>query len=413
MPQYVASIDRGSQSLIPLSEARARILAAAKRLPAEQVPITQGLGRVLAADVVARVTHPPTAVSAMDGWAVRTADIVSLPATLTRIGEAPAGRPFAGTVGPGQAVRIFTGGAMPAGADTVVVQEDADDHGATVTCKDGGGPGRWVRPAGQDFATGDVGVSAGRRLTVRDLALAASMNVPWLRVRRRPRVSILATGDEVVMPGDTLAPGQIVSSNSLALAALVRQLGGEPVDLGIAGDSADSLSTLVSAASGTDLLVTIGGASVGEHDLVRSVLGAAGLQLDFWKIAMRPGKPLMFGQMHGVPMMGLPGNPVSALVCAWLFLRPLLLAMQGLPSDDDLRDAVLARDMGANDSRADFIRAKLSTDGQGRLVAEPFPKQDSGMLSRLAWADCLILRAPHAPPARAGEAVRVMPLDAL
>lgn len=399
--------------MIPLSEARARILAAAKLLPAEQVPITQGLGRVLAADVVARVTHPPAAVSAMDGWAVRTADIGRFPVTLTRIGEAPAGRPFVGTVGPGQAVRIFTGGALPDGADTVVVQEDADDHGDTVTLRDGGGPGRWVRPAGQDFSVGDVGVHAGRRLTVRDLALTASMNVPWLRVRRRPRVSILATGDEVVMPGDMLAPGQIVSSNSLALCALVRQLGGEPVDLGIAGDSADSLSTLVAAASGTDLLVTIGGASVGEHDLVRSVLGAAGLELDFWKIAMRPGKPLMFGQMHGVPMIGLPGNPVSALVCAWLFLRPLLLAMQGLPADDDLRDAILARDMGANDSRADFIRAKLSTDGDGRLVAEPFPKQDSGMLSRLAWADCLILRAPHAPPATAGDRVQVMPLDAL
>lgn len=399
--------------MIPLSEARARILAAAKLLPAEQVPITQGLGRVLAADVVARVTHPPTAVSAMDGWAVRSADIGRFPVTLTRIGEAPAGRPFAGTVGPGQAVRIFTGGALPDGADTVVVQEDADDHGATVTLRDGGGPGRWVRPAGQDFSVGDIGVPAGRRLTVRDLALTASMNVPWLRVRRRPRVSILATGDEVVMPGDTLVPGQIVSSNSLALCALVRQLGGEPVDLGIAGDSADSLSTLVAAASGTDLLVTIGGASVGEHDLVRSVLGAAGLELDFWKIAMRPGKPLMFGQMHGVPTIGLPGNPVSALVCAWLFLRPLLLAMQGLPSDDDLRDAILARDMGANDSRADFIRAKLSTDGDGRLVAEPFPKQDSGMLSRLAWADCLILRAPHASPSKAGDRVQVMPLDAL
>ncbi|OYQ33513.1 molybdopterin molybdenumtransferase MoeA [Niveispirillum lacus] len=399
--------------MIPLSEARARILAAAKLLPAEQVPITQGLGRVLAADVVARVTHPPTAVSAMDGWAVRTTDISAFPVTLTRIGEAPAGRPFTGHVGPGQAVRIFTGGALPDGADTVVVQEDADDHGAMVTLRDGSGPGRWVRPAGQDFATGDVGVAAGRRLTVRDLALAASMNVPWLRVRRRPRVSILATGDEVVMPGDTLAPGQIVSSNSLALCALVRQLGGAPVDLGIAGDSADSLSTLVAAASGTDLLVTIGGASVGEHDLVRAVLGAAGLELDFWKIAMRPGKPLMFGQMHGVPMVGLPGNPVSALVCAWLFLRPLLLAMQGLPTDDDLRDAILARDMGANDSRADFIRARLSRDGEGRLVAEPFPKQDSGMLSRLAWADCLILRAPHAPPAKAGDRVQVMPLDGL
>lgn len=399
--------------MIPLSEARARILAKIAPLPAEQVPITQGLGRVLAENVVARVTHPPVAVSAMDGWAVRTADIASFPVTLTRIGEAPAGRPFAGSVGPGQAVRIFTGGALPDGADTVVVQEDADDHGATVTLKDGGGPGRWVRPAGQDFATGDAGVPAGRKLTVRDIALAASMNVPWLKVRRRPRVSILATGDEVVMPGDMLAPGQIVSSNSLALSALVRQLGGEAVDLGIAGDSTDSLSALIAAASGTDLLVTIGGASVGEHDLVRSALGAAGLELDFWKIAMRPGKPLMFGRMGGVPVIGLPGNPVSALVCAWLFLRPLLLGLQGLPTDDELRDAVLARDMGPNDARADFIRARLSVDGQGRAVAEPFPKQDSGMLSRLAWADCLILRAPHAPAVKAGEMVRIMPLDAL
>ncbi len=399
--------------MIPLSEARTRILAKIAPLPAEQVPITQGLGRVLAADVVARVTHPPVAVSAMDGWAVRTADIASFPVTLTRIGEAPAGRPFMGAVGPGQAVRIFTGGALPDGADTVVVQEDADDHGATVTCKDGGGPGRWVRPAGQDFATGDVGVPAGRKLTVRDIALAASMNVPWLKVRRRPRVSILATGDEVVMPGDMLAPGQIVSSNSLALSALVRQLGGEAVDLGIAGDSTDSLSALIAAASGTDLLVTIGGASVGEHDLVRSALGAAGLELDFWKIAMRPGKPLMFGRMGGVPVIGLPGNPVSALVCAWLFLRPLLLGLQGLPTDDAVRDAMLARDMGPNDGRADFIRARLAVDGQGREVAEPFPKQDSGMLSRLAWADCLILRAPHAPAVKAGEMVRIMPLDAL
>lgn len=399
--------------MIPLSEARACILANLQPLPAEQVPLTQGLGRVLAADVVARVTHPPTAVSAMDGWAVRTADIATLPVTLTRIGEAPAGRPFAGTVGPGQAVRIFTGGALPAGADTVVVQEDADDHGATVTLKDGAGPGRWIRPAGQDFSIGDVGVPAGRRLTVRDLALAASMNVPWLKVRRRPRVSILATGDEVVMPGDTLAPGQIVSSNSLALCALVRQLGGEAVDLGIAGDNRDSLAELAAAASGTDLLVTIGGASVGEHDLVRSVLGHAGLELDFWKIAMRPGKPLMFGRIKGVPMLGLPGNPVSALVCAWLFLRPLLLGMQGLPTADETREVILGGNLGGNDSRADFIRAKLSRDAQGREVATPFPKQDSGMLSRLAWADCLILRDPHAPPVVAGEKVRIMPLDAL
>ncbi|QJE72786.1 molybdopterin molybdotransferase MoeA [Aerophototrophica crusticola] len=397
--------------MIPVAEARARILAGVVPLPAEQVALTEALGRVLAEDVAARLTHPPLAVSAMDGWAVRTADIQALPVELRRIGSAPAGQPFPGTLGPGDAVRIFTGGALPDGADTVVVQEDCDDLGESVRVKDGSGPGRWVRPAGQDFAAGVVGFKAGRRLGVRDLSLAAAMNVPWLKVRRRPRVAILATGDEIVMPGDTLAPGQIVSSNALAIAALVKTLGGEPLDLGIARDEATALSQALDGARGADLLVTCGGASVGEHDLVRKVLGDRGLDLGFWKIAMRPGKPLMFGRLDGMPVLGLPGNPVSSLVCALLFLRPLLLALLGLQAEPRFIRAVAGTDLPANDGREDYLRATLAPGPDGMPVATPFPKQDSGMLSRLAWADGLVLRARHAPAAPAGTVVEVLPLD--
>ncbi|MDE1147746.1 MAG: molybdopterin molybdotransferase MoeA [Azospirillaceae bacterium] len=398
--------------MIPVSEALERILSHFQPLGGEMVGVGEALGRVLATDVVARVTQPPAAVSAMDGWAVRGADIAALPATLTRIGEAPAGRPYAGTVGPGQAVRLFTGSVMPAGADTVVLQEDCDDLGGEVRVREGT-PGRWVRAAGLDFTAGSVGLRAGRRLTVRDVALAAAMNHPFLTVRRQPRIAILATGDEVVMPGEPLGPGQIVSSNGLALAALVRRHGGIPVNLGIAPDNADALATLSQGAAGTDLLVTTGGASVGEYDLVRKVLDAQGLVLDFWKIAMRPGKPLMFGRMGATPVLGLPGNPVSSLVCATLFLVPVLRRLQGLePAVRPTARAVLAAPLPANDRRQDYLRATLAPgEGGGPPLAAPFRQQDSSMLSRLAAADCLIIRAPHAPAAVAGDGVDILPLD--
>ncbi|MEE3627262.1 molybdopterin molybdotransferase MoeA [Nitrospirillum sp. BR 11752] len=315
--------------MIPVDEALTRILSHFQPVAGELVGVGEAEDRVLAADVVARVTQPPTAVSAMDGWAVRGSDLATLPITLARIGEAPAGRPYTGAVAPGQAVRLFTGSVIPDGADTVVLQEDCDDLGDSVRVREGR-PGRWVRAAGLDFTAGTVGLRAGRRLTVRDVALAAAMNHPFLTVRRRPRVAILATGDEVVMPGEPLGPGQIVSSNGLALAALVRRQGGIPVNLGIAPDDADTLGILARGAAGCDLLVTTGGASVGEHDLIRTVLGAQGLELDFWKIAMRPGKPLMFGRLGATPLLGLPGNPVSSLVCATLFLVPALRRLQGL-----------------------------------------------------------------------------------
>ncbi|MGE0722777.1 MAG: gephyrin-like molybdotransferase Glp [Alphaproteobacteria bacterium] len=397
--------------MISVDEARGRILRALSVLPAEQVALPDGLGRVLAEDVVSRTTQPPAAVSAMDGWAVRAADVARVPCTLRQVGYVPAGQRFDGRVGPGETVRIFTGAPVPDGADAIVIQEDADVDGTSITVREGAAAGRYVRQAGLDFRAGDLGVAANRVLTVRDIGLAAAMNVPWLKVRRRPRVAILPTGDEIVMPGEPIGPSQIISSNGLALAAFVRTMGGEPVDLGVARDDRASLAALAAAARGADLLVTTGGASVGEHDLIRSVLGEEGLALDFWQIAMRPGKPLMFGHIRGTPMIGLPGNPVSSLVCAVLFLRPALAALLGIdPLDDIEGTAVLGVDLGANDRREDYLRARLERAPDGALRATPFPVQDSSMLARLAAADCLVVRPPRAPPARAGDSVRIVRL---
>lgn len=398
--------------MIPVEEARRRILSAFAPLPAETVGVAQGLGRVLAEDLRARLTQPPAAVSAMDGYAVRAADVATVPAVLRQVGVAPAGSAFAGTVGPGECVRIYTGAPVPAGADAIVIQEDTSVEGERVTVREAAPAGRYIRPAGLDFRAGDAGLKAGRVLTVRDIGLAAAMNRPWLPVRRRPRIAILATGDEVVMPGDPVGPSQIVSSNGLALAAFVSAWGGEPIQLGIAPDSAEALQRMAEGAAGADLLVTTGGASVGDYDLVRSALGATGLALDFWQIAMRPGKPLMFGRIGGTPLLGLPGNPVSSLVCAVIFLRPALERMLGI-GDGTVRTqrAALGRDLPANDRREDYLRATLAPDAQGRLVATPFPRQDSSMLAALAQAQGLVIRPPHAPAARAGDPVDVLPLD--
>jgi molybdopterin molybdotransferase len=397
--------------MLSVEEATARILAAFAPLPAETVSIADALGRVLAEDVIARVTQPPADVSAMDGSAVRAADVAKVPVTLHQIGSAPAGGAFAGTVEAGQCVRIFTGGPVPRGADAIVIQEDVTAAGDQITIKEGAPRGRYVRPAGLDFRVGDVGLKAGRAIGVRDVALAAAMNHPWLRVRRKPRIAILATGDEVVMPGDPIGPNQIVSSNGLALAAMVAAAGGEPIQLGVAPDSTDALQELTAGARNADLLVTSGGVSVGEHDLVRSALGAKGLAVDFWQIAMRPGKPLMFGRIAATPVLGLPGNPVSSLVCATLFLRPALAKMLGRAETGPAsKAAILGRDLGANDKRQDYLRATLTTDAQGRPVATPFDRQDSSMVATLARADCLIVRAPHAPAAKAGDPVTIVAL---
>ena len=401
-------------ALMPVAEARRRVLDAMTPVSAETVGLSQGLGRVLARDVTARVTQPPMAVSAMDGYAVRAADVAAVPSTLDVVGEAPAGGAFEGIVGAGQAVRIFTGGPLPEGADAIVIQEDTSRQGDRVTISETSPAGRFVRPAGLDFRDGDVGIEAGRVLTARDIALAAAMNVPWLQVRRRPKVAVLATGDELVMPGEPLGPNQIVSSNNVGLAALIAASGAEAVDLGIAPDDADSLRAMAAGARSADLLVTIGGASVGDHDLIQSVLGETGLDVDFWRIAMRPGKPLIFGHLGEVPMLGLPGNPVSALLCGLIYLRPAIAALLGAADPGPkLTRVTLGGDLAENDRRQDYLRARLTTGDDGRTVATPFAKQDSSMLSRLARADCLIVRPPHAPVASAGDEVEAILLEGL
>lgn len=399
-------------ALLPVADALARIQAALSPLPAEWVTLDQAAGRVLTEDLIARRTQPPVAVSAMDGYALRYADVAATPARLNVIGRVPAGSIFAGTVGPGEAARIFTGAAIPDGADTVVIQENTTaGDGSVQIDHPPKRPGDNIRPAGGDFREGECLLAAGRRLGARDVALAAGMGHGWLPVARRPRVAILATGDELKRPGEALAPGQIVASNSYGIAALVRALGGTAIDLGIAPDDEATLARQAAGAEGCDLLVTIGGASVGDHDLVQKVLGQAGASIDFWKIAMRPGKPLMFGRFGAVPLLGLPGNPVSAMICAVLFLAPALARLTGLIGGNLMvTNARLGRPLAANDQRQDYLRARLSQDQSMALVATPFDKQDSSMLSALSASDCFIVRPPHAPAAGVGDSVEIIDL---
>lgn len=400
------------KGLLPVAEAQQRIIEAVSPLPAEQISLTDGLGRVLAQDVAARRDQPPMAVSAMDGYAVRAADVETLPATLNVIGYAPAGHAFDGAVGAGEAVRIFTGAPVPDGADTIVIQENTEQAGEAVRVVDGSAPaGRFIRPAGLDFGTGDVLMNRGKVLTARDVGLAAAMNVPWLSVHRKPRISILATGDEIVMPGDPIGRDQIVSSNALSLSAFITAQGGAPLDLGIAPDEEDGLRALAVGAGGSDILVTTGGASVGDHDLVQSVLGDIGLEVDFWRIAMRPGKPLMFGRIAGTYLIGLPGNPVSSLVCAIMFLAPAIRTMLGIADALPQRlPARLGTDLPENDEREDYLRASLMRDANGDLVATPYGKQDSSMFATIARADALVVRKPFAKAAKTGARVEYIPL---
>lgn len=399
--------------MISVEEARRRITQGLAATQAEIVQLAEAWGRVTAAPVVARLTQPPADVSAMDGYALRAADGIE-GARLRVIGNAPAGHPFEGRVGANEAVRLFTGSVVPAGADAILLQEDASRDGEFVHVNQTVRAGRHIRRAGQDFAAGDVVLQAGRRMTARDVGLAAAANHPWIVVHRRPRIAVLATGDEIALPGEPIPAGGIVSSNSHALAALVRAVGGEPVVLPVARDDRAAIAAVADAAAGMEMLVTTGGASVGDHDLIIESLQTRGLEVDFWKIAMRPGKPLIFGRLGPVPVLGLPGNPVSALVCAILFLVPALSAMSGLPADPPRPiTAVLGRDIAANDGRADHLRATLGRNEAGLWVATPFPVQDSSMLRRLALADGLILRAPHAPALPEGASVEVIRLDSL
>jgi molybdopterin molybdotransferase len=382
-------------ALMPVSDALAAVLAGAEPLPEEMISLDEAYHRVLARDVVARRTQPPQAMSAMDGYAVRAADAATIDSELTVIGEVAAGRPFEGTVGAGEAVRIFTGGVVPFGADAVVIQEDTVAAGKRITIKEAAIAGRHIRPAGVDFREGDVLLRKGSRLTERDLALAAGMNHPHLAVVRRPKVAILATGDELVMPGTTPGHGQIVYSNGYALHALARSEGAETIDLGIAAD----------------ILITTGGASVGDHDLVQQALRDEGIAMAFWKIAMRPGKPMMHGRLGAMGVIGLPGNPVSSYVCAFLFMVPLIRALSGRSVIHHRRErAVLGRDVGANDQREDYLRAHLEERDDGTRVVVPVNHQDSSLLANLAAAQVLLVRAPFAPKAEAGTACEVLRL---
>lgn len=392
-------------SLMPVAEALQRVLTEATPLPAEMVPLADALGRVLTEDVAALRTQPPAAVSAMDGYAVQANDVARGPATLKLIGEVAAGHPFNGQVGPGEAARIFTGGVMPKGSDTVVIQELAKSDGKTVTIQKATAKGRNVRAQGIDFSAGQPLLRKGTRLSDRDLMLAAAMNYPSLRVHRRPKLAVLGTGDELVPPGSNLNPGEIVYSNGFALTALARSEGATVHDLGIAHDRIADITAGVRQARerGADILVTTGGASVGEHDLVQRALAADGLDLSFWRVALRPGRPMMHGRLSGMQVLGLPGNPVSSYVCAYLFLVPLIRRLAGR-ADAEHRPvrAQLGRDLPANDERADYMRATLE-HGQDSLVATPLPDQDSSLMAPLAKAACLVIREPHAPAAPAGS----------
>ncbi|MHC8509603.1 MAG: molybdopterin molybdotransferase MoeA [Rhodospirillales bacterium] len=404
--------------MLSVAEARARILAAFNTMPPETVALDDALGRVLAEGVTARVAHPPVPVSAMDGYAVIAADTAKL-AGLEVTGESAAGRPFAGGVAPGQCVRIFTGAQVPQGADAIVIQEDATREGALMRPHEPVAAGTYVRPAGLDFKEGDQGPRAGTRLGPRDIALAAAMNAPQLSVYQRPRVGVLSTGDELTPPGEPLGPAGIPGSNGPGLAAFVRAAGGEPVPLGIARDTREDLTEKLRRAEGCTAVVTTGGVSVGDHDLVQSVLKDMGATLDFYRIAMRPGKPLMFGALNGAPVFGLPGNPVSAMVTAVLFLGPALEKAQGMTTPGPvIEGARLLTPADANGAREDYLRAAIE-DGEGPgsglglgsgLQVRLFGRQDSSMLATLARADVLVIRPPHAPAAAAGDEVSVIRL---
>lgn len=393
-------------ALLPVAEALARVLANIPAPAEEIVPITEAAGRVLAQDLAAKLTQPPFAASAMDGYAVFGNGSAAVGDRWTVIGEAAAGRGFSGDVSPGEAVRIFTGAPVPEGCGTIVIQEDVSRTGDTIIAIDATKAGANIRRAGNDFDEGDVLLARGRRLDAHTVTLAAAMGYGEVPVARRPVVAILATGDELVAPGTRPGPDQIVSSNPVGIGALVTHAGGIARLLGIAPDNMDALAQRIADAREADILVTIGGASVGDHDLVGAALKAQGLDLAFWKIALRPGKPLMFGRLGATRVLGLPGNPVSALITGRLFLEPLIGALLGETHQAmGSETAILAQPLEANGPRLHLMRAKLGRDGAGALTVAPLPSQDSSLLSALARADCLIRREPGAAALNAGDAV--------
>ncbi len=398
-------------ALLPVAEALERMLEGLQPTGAERVELDGALGRTLAGPLAARRDQPPFAASAMDGYAVRAADTANPPVELNVIGAAKAGEAYSGRIKAGDAVRIFTGAPVPRGADAVLIQENTETVGTgRVRVLGGVAEGAFIRPRGLDFARGKVLLDTGRVLDARAIGVAAAMNNAEVTVRKKPEVAILATGDELVPPGAEPRADQIISSNGAALAAFVREAGAEPRDLGIAEDDASEIARRLDTTGRANLVLTIGGASVGEHDLVHHALNQLGIRLEFWKIAMRPGKPLLFARRGRQLIIGLPGNPVSAQVCARVFVGPIIASLLGQPVTPAARTASLGDPLPANDQRQDYLRARLEYAPGGRLVARPFPRQDSSMQRVLADSDCLIIRPPHAPASDAGAEVAILPL---
>jgi molybdopterin molybdotransferase len=396
--------------LISVAEALDKVLGDAKPLPAENVPLHEAAWRTLAKDITAKRTQPPFPAAAMDGYALADAD-ARQGAELDVIGESAAGRRFNGTVAAGQAVRIFTGAPVPEGAGSVIMQEDVEKlEGGRIRIALPVTPGRHVRRRGLDFAEGELLLKAGTLLDPASLPLAAAGGHAILPMHRRPVVAILATGDELVAPGEQAGPDQIVASNGYGVAAIAHKAGAKVIDLGIVMDDREKITASVTKAveSGADILVTLGGASVGDHDLIKPVLAGLGVEFDFWQIAMRPGKPLMHARHGAIHVLGLPGNPVSSLVCAHLFLLPLIARLSGAVHKFPIIRAKLGSAMRENDKRQDYVRAELVEDESGSRTAIPFPVQDSSMLSVLARSGGLIIRPPHAPAAKIGEGVDVL-----
>ena len=390
--------------MISVTEALAHLFALTPQLPVEHVPLRAAAGRTLAQDVQAQRTQPPFAASAMDGYALRN-DETKPGAQFHVIGESAAGHRFQGNIQPGQAVRIFTGAPVPTGADRVIIQEDVTRQGDHITLDDNLDQQTYIRAAGQDFSAGET-IKAPRTLRPADIALLAAMNIATVPVTRKPVVAIIPTGDELVQPGEAPSMDQIIASNSYGLAALLEDLGASPRLLPIAKDSATSLALTFDLAQSADLIITIGGASVGDHDLVGQVAGDKGMEQAFYKIAMRPGKPLMAGKMGGAMMIGLPGNPVSAMVCGHVFVAPVIRAMLGHKADaTPTQTATLAHDIGPNGPRAHYMRGHLGSEG-----LQVFDRQDSALLSVLARANCLAIRPPNDPARPKGDPLQIIKL---
>lgn len=395
-------------ALMPVDEARARILSNVKPLAPENVPLAQALGRVLAKPLSAKRDQPPFNSSAMDGYAVSSEDTST---ELTVIGTSAAGHAFKGKLKAGQAIRIFTGAPVPASADTVIIQENTKTNGKAVIILQPARAGQNIRPLGLDFRKGEILLPAAIRLNARDVGLAAAMNCDILSVRKRPVVAVIATGDELVLPGKKPRPDQIVSSNSNALVAMAESFGAKVLNGGIVRDDLKATERAILKMAKADIIVTTGGASVGDHDFIQQALKNTGVKIDFWKIALRPGKPFMYGRKGKQHVLGLPGNPVSALVCARLFLKPLLDCLQGLPVEEQAIMARLGIAMPANDSRQDYVRARLAISLDGSRKANPYGKQDSSMQRTFRDAHCLVIRPPNAPAAGIGDLVPILNLD--